>query len=295
VAKSVDDELAGLTFGATPYGKDDSGEAIAQRLGVAVTKIDIDAWRTTPLAEIPHIAADCYGEEVHYTAAESMLKGKVLLTGFHGDKIWGKDLEAASEDLVRGDFSGLSLSEYRLWGDFIHCPMPFWGARQALDIIRISNMPDLKEWDVAGRYSRPICRRIVERAGVPRDLFGRDKRAASTWSYSGAHFLARPAMTSYLQWIRENKKGLPLASRISALASGRVDRALHKALKIAQGAAERAAPYGSSYRLLDRPRRALHQFTMVDWALDHPPFVLPLRRHIFPWAMEGAKRRYPMI
>ena len=38
---------------------------------------------------------------------------------------------------MRGDVSGLALTEYRLQAGFLNCPVPFWGARRLDDINRI--------------------------------------------------------------------------------------------------------------------------------------------------------------
>jgi hypothetical protein len=45
------------------------------------------------------------------------------------------------------------------------------------DITAISLSPEMQPWSVASDYDRPIPRRIVEAAGVPRPLFGQRKRA----------------------------------------------------------------------------------------------------------------------
>src|SRR5712691_5589195 len=47
------------------------------------------------------------------------------------------------------------------------------------DVSALSRSPAMAPWDVRGTYSRPICRRIVETAGVPRDAFGVRKQTAS--------------------------------------------------------------------------------------------------------------------
>jgi hypothetical protein len=71
------------------------------------------------------------------------------------------------------------MTEFRLSAGFINCAVPFWGARHIHKVVAISRQPAMKPWDVPGDYSRPICRRIVESAGVPRDAFGRRKLAVS--------------------------------------------------------------------------------------------------------------------
>jgi hypothetical protein len=49
---------------------------------------------------------------------------------------------------------------------------------------------------VPGDYSRPICRRIVEGAGVPREAFGRTKLAASVLDY----VLSDSSRPDYAAW-----------------------------------------------------------------------------------------------
>jgi hypothetical protein len=136
------------------------------------------------MPEVPFLTADGYAEDRFFLSAEPHLRGKVMLTGFHGDKIWGKspygrDSLTPHPEIKRGDCSGLTMTEFRLSAGFIHCAVPFWGARQIHDVVAISRRADMKPWDVPGDYSRPICRRIVETAGVPREAFGVKKKAGS--------------------------------------------------------------------------------------------------------------------
>ncbi|MDQ3185265.1 MAG: hypothetical protein M3Q16_02150 [Pseudomonadota bacterium] len=293
IAKAVNPKVEGFTFGNMSGPSNDSGSEIAHHLGVNLDIVDIDRWRSSEHPEVPHIAADCMGEEVQYTSADSILSQRILLTGFHGDVVWGKDIEGASEDLVRGDQTGLSLTEYRLWANFLHCPVPFWGARQSADIIRLSNLQTMNEWDVGDDYSRPICRRIVESAGVPRELFGRKKKAASRSLYAWGQFLTPQAMENYLQWLQRNRSRLIHGPFSAVLADRTVDRVLFRMFKSAQRTAGKLGARGHSVAALNRLRRPLHWIETVDWANNpKPPWVLPLRRFSFPWAVDLAKRRY---
>ncbi|MBA4141429.1 MAG: hypothetical protein H0X43_00150 [Nitrosospira sp.] len=293
LAKTVQPDVEGFTFGRESGPTTDSGNEIACYLGIKLYTVDIDLWKRGMHPEVPHIAADCLGEEVQYTAAASILSGRVLLTGFHGDVVWGQDAEGASEQIVRGDPSGLSLTEYRLWANFLHCPIPFWGARQSLDIIRLSNHESMTKWDVGGDYSRPICRRIVESAGVPRELFGRKKKAASSWPNSMDQFLTPQSMRDYLGWLRRNRSRLGPSPFATILANRVLDRIFFKIFKFAQDAVGAVAAKGYSIKALDPLRRPLQRFATLDWANQpEPPWVLPLRRFLFPWAIDVAKRRY---
>lgn len=168
-----------ISFSKARSGDADDGKEIADLLGIQLTLIPRNNWQSRDLVEAPFIAADAKGEDVYFAAAENWLTGRVLLTGFHGDKVWAKETYKLDPTIVRGDRSGLSLTEYRLMTGFIHLPLPFMGVRQIRDINKISNSAEMKPWDVPGNYSRPICRRIVESAGVQRNQFGISKKAAS--------------------------------------------------------------------------------------------------------------------
>lgn len=167
-----------------PNGRD-RGADIAGMLGVRPLRLDINAWRRNGTSEAPFIAGDVFGEEVHYGGIGDQLMGRVVLTGYHGDKVWDRDTPYLEPTFIRGDSSGLSLTEYRLHAGFLNCPVPFWGARGIADINRISKSAALKAWDIEGDYTRPICRRIVEEAGVPRHAFGQRKSFASQWLWMG--------------------------------------------------------------------------------------------------------------
>ena len=195
--------------------------------------------------------------------------------------------------IVRGDPTGLSLSEYRLWANFLHCPIPFWGVRQSADIIRISNQPSMKEWDIQSEYSRPICRRIVETSGVPRDLFGMKKKAASSFLFNNERFLTSQSMESYIAWLQHNRSKLISPPFSYIYTSQLIDHFLFKLFKLVQFTASKLGSYGHSVKVLSRLRRYLYHIETIDWANNtKPPWVLPLRRYLFPWAIEIAKKRY---
>jgi len=264
-----------LTFDRARGGLDDSGAATAAILGLTVATVGRDAWRRETLPEVPFLAANAYGEEVHWKGAEQLLHGRVLFTGFHGDKVWAKDTKDLGADIVRGDPTGLALTEYRLWAGFLHCPVPFWGVRQIREIHAISHAAEMEPWDVPGDYSRPICRRIVEEAGVPREAFGMRKRAASVvlWNPSEG-FLSPKSMEDYRCWLR--------ASQALWIRRGRPPPLVAKRLHEAAGRATARLPAG----LRDRLGRLPGGWHIA--ALDQPY----LFRHLFPWAVDRAAARY---
>lgn len=256
------------------FGASENGNQVAAYLGLNSICIERDAWRQLSGAEIPFLAADGTAEAVPLASASSDLAGRVLLTGYHGDKIWAKDTRDLSDDVVRGDSSGLSLTEYRLRVGFIHCPITFWGVQQIRDINQISNSDEMRPWDINGNYSRPIPRRIIESAGIPREMFGIVKKASAVGS---SEFLSPEALTSYRSWIVKNriewwKRGRlppPLSAKyelFSRKVAHRIESILHKLPFL-----WRLAPQNS----LDRPSK--------------------LRRYVFAWAVNEAGRCYRII
>jgi hypothetical protein len=180
----------------------DDGARVAEALGIQILHIDRTAWRQKHRPELPFFAANPRAGEVYLAAAEDQLGGKVLVTGFHGDKMWGKATTALGPDIVRGDMSGLSLTEYRLHVGFIHFPIAFLGVRQIRDVHALSNSSELAPWDVPGDYSRPVCRRIVEEAGAPRHAFGQRKKMASVHFGQGEGLLTDASRIDYHAWLK---------------------------------------------------------------------------------------------
>ena len=166
-----------VTLTTARGGVDDSGAEIAALLGVELQPFERIA-RATPEQMAEFVATGMGGEDVIYSAFDSAVAGSVLLTGFHGDKIWSRDAKP-NVVLGRGDISGSSMGEFRLRTGFIHLPVPFIGALRHAEIAAISNGAEMAPWAVGGGYDRPIPRRIAEEAGVPRSAFGMTKKAAS--------------------------------------------------------------------------------------------------------------------
>jgi hypothetical protein len=166
-----------VTLTTARGGGDDSGGEIAALLGVKLQSFERMP-RASPEEVAEFVATGMGGEDVIYSAFGPTIAGSVLLTGFHGDKIWQRDAEPNSV-LARGDISGSSMGEFRLRTGFIHVPVPFIGAIRHAEIAAINNSPEMAPWSIGGSYDRPIPRRIAEEAGVPRSAFGMTKKAAS--------------------------------------------------------------------------------------------------------------------
>jgi hypothetical protein len=185
-------------------GEDDSGTRVADALGFKLLLIGRDAWRDHTLPEVPFLATQASGGDVFFRGAEDRLPQRVLITGFHGDKVWGTMPWEGANEMSRGDTSGTGLSEYRLSVGFIHIPLPFLGATQSTDIVRISQAPEMNPWRLSNWYDRPICRRILEEAGVPRDAFGMTKKAVSIIFWQNGDFLTPQSRSDCRSFLRAN-------------------------------------------------------------------------------------------
>ncbi|WP_157679868.1 hypothetical protein [Nitrosococcus watsonii] len=158
---------------------DDSGAPIGDRLGLIVCEFRRDQYlKSADYPEAEFLASGTGGNDVILADAEPKLANSLLFTGFHGDKVWQRNKKKVADgDMIRGDTSGSSLLEFRLRTGFIHLPIPCIGATRQTIISEISNSPEMKPWSVGGAYDRPIPRRVVEEAGVPREMFGQEKKA----------------------------------------------------------------------------------------------------------------------
>ena len=140
----------------------------------------------------------------------------VVFTGYHGDKVWARTLSEKylSTDLIRGDTSGLNLSEIRLHSGFINVPVPFNGAAGIRSIHQISNSAEMAPWRLETEYDRPVARRIVETAGVPRHAFGTRKKAVvQTYPFPWN----RELRNEFFAWLARVKGVTPLDVRLSTL------------------------------------------------------------------------------
>lgn len=271
-----------ITFDQARRGGDDSGEGVARILGLQAHRIGREAWRAVDFAEVPFIASYSSGEDVVFRGAEALLGGRVLITGYYGDKMWSRLAKSLSEQIVRSDPSGLALTEYRLWVGFIHCTPAVWGVKQAREVNALSNSPEMKAWDFGAGYSRPFCRRVGEEAGIPRHAFGVRKRAVTVNPYAGwdtrinRDLLTGAALADYLGWIGRHRSAWLKRGRIPPIASSRLNfyvNALHM-------------------RSVDATN-SLSKVPLL-WRFAKNRVYAPqyLNRYLFPWALHRAMKRY---
>ena len=160
------------------FARNDSGAKIAERLNLNCEEYENSKSISSEIE--PYFWA-VLGEpaDANFSAFKLPETPTILFTGFNGDILWDIHAHKRSDLLARKDLTGLGLCEYRLKKSFFHCPVPFWGITRAKEIQALSISQEQKPWSIGGNYDRPICRRIIEEAGIPREWFGVQKKATS--------------------------------------------------------------------------------------------------------------------
>ena len=157
-------------------GESDSGGPVASALGLAIH--DLPALPSN--REIRFRSASCTRPELAFDGLYGLFENEVgaVFTGFYGDTIWGIPEKGSVDSELRWhEPSGVSLSEARLHAGYINLALPFLDGRGRPYVVEVSKSEEMNVYRIGGDYDRPIPRRILEEAGVPREAFGRRKRA----------------------------------------------------------------------------------------------------------------------
>jgi len=171
------------------YQLSDSGEEIAHYLGMTA-----EVYQRTPEnfrfeESIWAVMGDA--QDLNLAIFDYQPPLSVNFTGFYGDILWelGWYHSQPVEELFRDDTSGMTFCEQRLFSGVVQVPIAQWAYRHGSEIRAISALPEMEPWTLNTEYDRPICRRILETAGVPRGKFALRKKATAIsderlWPYS---------------------------------------------------------------------------------------------------------------
>ncbi|MDX6586507.1 MAG: hypothetical protein QOI31_980 [Solirubrobacterales bacterium] len=275
-----------ICFETTGSGHPDSGVPVAEALGIEPIVIEREAWREVPQlpggTEVPFLAAGGGSGLVGFHGAQAHLEGAVLVSGFYGDSIWNPEWSKLGPDVVRKDASGLGFCEYRLHAGFVNCAPAFWAARQVADVVAISRSAEMAPWMLGAGYDRPIPRRIAEEAGVPRDAFGKTKRAVpKAQPHRDRRFLTPEASGDYFAWLRENRseEGMPsvISPALDRAQFARRDISLRAHVALGRLPALRRSEWWKRRR---KELRRRHRSPT------------PLRAHAVAWALDRGRRAY---
>jgi len=168
---------------------DDSGTIIAGYLGLQTTEYERLDFNTLPGLPTAEFYLNPFGVTEALVVMEDQFVGSLLMTGIFGDYVWGTNRQSGLPLLQEPNTDFLNpaviWTDFRLRVGFIQLPAPACGAMHRPAIQRITRSKEMTPWSLGGKYDRPIARRIVEEAGVPRGLFGQHKSRGAPWSPRG--------------------------------------------------------------------------------------------------------------
>ena len=275
-----------VTLNTARSGESDSGRPIGELLGLTVSEFDSKAFlQRTDQAEAEFHATGYGGDDCVMIPLEGVLPARLLLTGYLGDKMWNRHSKVGPH-MARGDPGGASLNEFRLRVGFLNLPVPFIGCTRHASIIRITNSDAMRQWSVPNvYYDRPIPRRILEEAGIPRHLFGQSKKAvAQPYQTTGNNNpdLSQVLPPASLQAFRRFAEGKPLfESRLERIGFALL-RALYRFnLRALQSVKLNALARTLGLKLPARP--------YVGWKYSKPRTEHSL---VFHWAHSLISTRY---
>ena len=137
-----------------------------------------------------------------YAGFEDFLPGRLLLRGEGGDRLLGLDRSMFTEDLgCPMGWPVWSATEFRLRVGYLDFT-PLMTGWQHRDIhYRIASSAEMAPWSTGSAYERPMCRRLAEDAGVPREAFGLEKLATSFKWIVRSDDLSPDGLTDYESFV----------------------------------------------------------------------------------------------
>ncbi len=251
----------------------DSGAENARRLGMSFRAFDRLAYRSaegTPEAEF--LSTGMVGEEVVFMSMEQELRRSLMLTGYWAGREWAM-ADRYEYALHRPHTTaGTSLTEFRLRADFFDVPLPVFGAAQPMDAPTLLELPEMDPFRVGGSgyYDRPIPRRLIEEAGIPRGAFATRKRAVNVaLQHDTLGELSSGTRQAVADFAASEGRAVPAVSR------PQLNRRERAVLRVAG-----RLPLGRVGRDAERRRNALQHF---------PPGLGNL---LFRWAVSEMRPRY---
>jgi hypothetical protein len=191
-----------LTLRSGREGGVDSGRPVAEILGLDCVERERPVRPTGAVVdEVEFLMAGAGGGDYPLSVFADELEGSLCLSGYHGGYLWDPS-SPPNTTLIRKDNSGCSLAEFRLRVGFLHIPVPFIGALRHPSIHAISRSAEMAPYRIGGRYDKPIPRRIIEEARVPRALFGQHKQAVQLIFSWGPGHLSTEARSEFDDFLR---------------------------------------------------------------------------------------------
>ncbi|MDH5498977.1 MAG: hypothetical protein OEY12_16220, partial [Nitrospira sp.] len=189
IAKPLDIRSALTISRIGRRGVDDSGEEIAEKLGIPVKSVSErrSAYRNIDLV----LAGLGESRDLNMTLFDYPDDLTLLVLGTAGDFVWQSGFKKKFNDsnhfLDRYDTTSCQLAEWRLHKGVFLANVPSIGASRIDCLKQINDSSGMDPWRIGGDYDRPIPRRILEQHGVRRDKFG-IKKNGSISNYQRYYF-----------------------------------------------------------------------------------------------------------
>jgi len=125
----------------------------------------------------------------------------LFFSGGYGDVVWDINVGAVHE--IKGGANEM-MGEFRLIEGVFNCVVPWWGIQNVNQIKAVGLLDEMKPWTLHNDYDRPVARRLIEEAGVPRGLFAQRKKDTSSnsplwWPSTSS---SRRSLNRYLESIQ---------------------------------------------------------------------------------------------
>ncbi len=216
---------------------DDDGSEISKILGAEPRHLDLDECKVPADIEAWFWASSQTSPELLFHSLLREADGHdvptIFFGGHMGDGIWGLELTNTklTGQLIRGSPSGVSLNEARAQFGVVEVSPAYLFCRSVASIHRVSTSDEMAPWRLGNGYDRPICRRILEERGVPREAFGWGKKAVAQDMESPKGDELRRLFFEQTGWTRLTEAlyrdvnlGLYLSSRMASLIRHRGSR-----------------------------------------------------------------------
>lgn len=216
-------KAASIRHSSSLWRGSDSGEKFADLLGMECRSYDHDkrAYRN----EIALWAAAGREGGRNFTLFDYPKPLCLFFSGGYGDAVW--DRNAMAIDEPKGGINEL-LCEFRLIEGIFVSVVPWWGIRRARQIQDINRQEEMKPWTLGSSYDRPVARRIIEQAGIPRGSFA--LRKMNTASNSALRWPStKPAIVSLKEYLK--RSGYRVPSSVEIRAAGSLAHILNLAYK----------------------------------------------------------------
>ncbi|GJL80502.1 MAG: hypothetical protein DHS20C01_01360 [marine bacterium B5-7] len=185
----------------------DDGIEIGAYLGLDIELLD----RKLPTQISESVIAEHFPNpflttELNVANVTEGLDSCLLMSGRHGEHFWNLDRRRSLpwfQEPTTVRMSGANSTEARLRQGYIHFPVPYIAGVFTPHIRQISRSREMRPWSVGGNYDRPIPRRLLEEAGVPRRTFGMRKMGGGLRPGSGSIF-SPIVMTSFEDFYANN-------------------------------------------------------------------------------------------